>query len=111
MSVRVILSTHWIKAWNKRIDQASVDRRYLSSVIAAAIDAGNTRVRRDLSLGVLVELEWNGQPAYVVGSFNERKEFIAKTVMDEQTASVMGWKPKREGLRAPLMEVLKCGTK
>ena len=105
------MSNHWISSWKKRIDTAEVDRRHINSLISEAIDSGKTRVRSDLSLGVMVEIEWKEQPAYVVGSFNERKEFIAKTVMDEQTASVMGWKKSNGGLKTSMMEVLKCGTK
>lgn len=111
MSVKIILSKHWMESWKERISAEELDYRHICSLIAMAIAGGNTRIRRDLSLGVMVKIEWKGKPAYVIGSFNERKEYIAKTVLDDRRASVMGWKRRSEGPKTSMKEVLKCAMK
>lgn len=106
--MRVILSEHFKDAWRERIAKKKIDTRKITSLIKTAFRKGRVRARTDSKLGVMVIIHWGDKTAYVVGEFNNRKEFVAKTVLNREMASVMGWiKSKSKNLSVTLGEVLK----
>lgn len=85
--MRVIETHHFLDQWSKRVGKYYPRLRKL---IIQAIRRGEHRRHRNPELGILVPIERRGTTYCVVG-VPTRKEFILRTVLDEDMACRMGW--------------------
>ena len=102
---RVIVSQHFISAWERRIEKWR-GRADVVSLILDELNSGSYR-RRSGSNEILVVLQWKETEAYAIGAYNKHNEFVLKTVMNRSQVGAMGWKQNMKTTLAEMVNVKK----